>query len=85
MVLNPAKTHFICTIELEQEQQLSTLELLQKHFDTLLPCFYSSKSHLISWDEQRLKASNDRVEMVVEPIYFTVDFKEEFATIRAIR
>lgn len=85
MVTNPSKTYFICTIALKPEKTLSTLELLKKHFDTLIPCFYSSKAHLVSWDERSLKTSNDRVEMVIEPIYFTVDFKEEFATIRAIR
>ncbi|MDD2383147.1 MAG: hypothetical protein PHN18_03065 [Sulfurospirillaceae bacterium] len=85
MVPNPAKTQFICTIALKEDKKFSTVELLKKHFDTLIPCFYSSKSHLISWDERSLKTSNDRIEMVIEPTYFTVEFKEEFATIRAIR
>lgn len=85
MVQDDRKMDFFCSIPLKKEKNTSTLKLLQQHFDTLLPCFYGSYSHFIAWDERNLRVSNDRVEVIIEPIYFTVDFKEDFATIRAIR
>lgn len=85
MILEKSKSSFLCALDLKYTPTLSKKQFLIQHFDTLLPCFYKKKSHLISWNENRQKESNDRVELIIEPIRFTVDFKEEFATISTIR
>ncbi len=58
---------------------------LRTHFDALLECFYAHTLHMISTSELNLKTSTDRVELIIEPVYFTVDFKDEFATINTFR
>jgi len=75
----------LCTLELSNPKNLPKEQFLRQHFDTILPCFYQLSSHLLSWNEQHLKSGNDRIELVIEPVRFTVDFKDEFATINAIR
>lgn len=85
MTSDTKKSKFLCAIDLKYTATLSKQQFLIQHFDALLPCFYQQKSHLISWNENRQKESTDRVELVIEPIRFTVDFKEEFATISTIR
>ena len=79
------KNQFLCNIDFVNDKNISKHQFLKTHFDTLLPCFYQQQSHLISWNENRQKQSTDRVELIIEPIRFTVDFKDEFATISTIR
>ena len=85
MIPYVGKAQKLCTIELSNPTNLPEEQFLQKHFDTLLPCFYQLSAHLLSWDDQYLKHANDHIEIVIEPVRFTVDFKDEFATINAIR
>lgn len=85
MIPYEGKSQMLCTLKLSNTQNLPKEEFLRKHFDDILPCFYSLSSHLLSWNEQHLKAGNDRIELVIEPVRFTVDFKDEFATINTIR
>lgn len=76
---------FLCNIDYINENNITKYRFLKANFDKILPCFYQSKSHLISWSDNRQKQSNDRVELVIAPTRFTVDFKDEFATISTIR
>lgn len=85
MTLETVQKKFLCAVDLKYTPPLSKKQFLINHFDTILPCFYEKKSHLISWNENRQKQSNDRIELVIEPIRFTVEFKDEFATISTIR
>jgi hypothetical protein len=78
-------SHFLCSVPFKPSKELPLDQWLRKHFDLILPCFYPLSAHLNSWSEQRLKQANDRIELVIEPVRFTVDFKDEFATINAIR
>ena len=75
----------VCEIPLSYNSKLSKEKFLNENFDKLLPCFDGELSHMLSWNEYHLKANNDRVEHIIEPVRFTVDFKDEFATINAIR
>ena len=75
----------LCTLPLYNTQNLPLEQFLRKHYDEILPCFYPLSTHLLSRREQYLKHGNDRVELVIEPVRFTVDFKDEFATIKTIR
>lgn len=85
MIPFEGKAQKLCTLTLSNPQNLPKELFLRKHFDAILPCFYQLSSHLLSWNEQHLKYGNDRIELVIEPVRFTVDFKDEFATINAIR
>jgi hypothetical protein len=85
MVKHEKLLHKTCTLPLQYDFKSSKELFLREHFDVLLECFYSHASHMISTSEQNLKASMDRVELIIEPVYFTVDFKEEFATINTFR
>lgn len=85
MIPYEGKAQKLCTIELPHPQNLSKEQFLRKHFDDILPCFYQLSSHLLAWNDQYAKHGNDRIELVIEPVRFTVDFKDEFATINAIR
>ncbi len=75
----------LCKIMLSNPTKIPEETFLRQHFDTLLPCFYPLASHLISRSETYTKHNNDRVELIIEPIRFTVDFKDEFATIKTVR
>ena len=85
MIPFEGKTQKLCTVALPNPQHLPKEQFLRKHFDDILPCFYQLSSHLLAWNEQYLKHGNDRIELIIEPVRFTVDFKDEFATINAIR
>ncbi len=75
----------LCKLSLHKPDAISVHQFLKQHFDTILPCFYSLSTHLLSRNEQYLKNGNDRIELIIEPVRFTVDFKDEFATINAVR
>lgn len=75
----------VCEIPLLDNPQLSKEQFLNQNFDKLLPCFERQPSHMLSWNEYHLKASKDRIEHIIEPVRFTVDFKDEFATISTFR
>jgi len=75
----------LCTLELQNDFKTSNVLFLQKHFDDLLPCFYPLSSHMLSWNTQNNFKHDDRVELVIEPVRFTVVFKDEFATINTFR
>ena len=85
MIPYEGKKQVLCELPLQNSSNLSKEAFLRKHFDTILPCFYQLSTRLRSWDDQYLKHSNDRIELVIEPVRFTVDFKDEFATINTIR
>lgn len=85
MIPYEGKAQKLCSIKLSNTQNFPKEQFLRKHFDDILPCFYQLSSHLLAWDDQYLKHGNDRIELVIEPVRFTVDFKDEFATINAIR
>lgn len=74
-----------CTVELRYDAKISKEQFLNHHFDAILPCFYSLSSHMLSWNESNTQSNHDRVELIIEPVRFTVDFKDEFATINTFR
>lgn len=78
-------TRLLCTLELHNNGKMSNEAFLKKHFDDLIPCFYPLSSHVLSWNTKHQNSQNDRVELVIEPVRFTVVFKDEFATINTFR
>jgi len=85
MIPFEGKSQKLCTLPLQKPNHISTHQFLIQHFDTLLPCFYPLAVHLLSWNERDSKNAVDQVELIIQPVHFTVDFKDEFATINAIR
>lgn len=85
MIPFEGKSQFLCKLPLKKTKEEPLNQFLVKHFDEILPCFYPLSTHLISWNEQRLRQASDRIELIIEPVRFTVDFKDEFATINAVR
>ncbi len=85
MIPYEGKKQVLCELPLQNSANLPKEVFLRKHFDTILPCFYSLSTRLLSRNEQHIKYGNDRIELIIEPVRFTVDFKDEFATINAIR
>lgn len=85
MIPYEGKKQVLCELPLQNSANLPKEVFLRKHFDTIIPCFYSLSTRLLSRNEQHIKHGNDRIELIVEPVRFTVDFKDEFATINAIR
>lgn len=79
------KNQYLCTLPLQKKEKESTTRFLNRHFDEILPCFYANKAHINSWNEHRLKQANDRIEVILEPIRFTVEFKDDCVTINAVR
>ena len=75
----------LCTIELNRDTTLSLEQFLKKHFDTILPCFYSLSTHVLANHDGNPNLYKDRVELVIAPVRFTVVFKDEFATINSFR
>ena len=85
MVPYDGQSTLLCTLPLPFDTTLSKEAFLRKHFDTILPCFYRLSTHMLSLNERNLKHQQDRIELIIEPVRFTVDFKDEFATINAVR
>ncbi len=75
----------LCTVELYNDGRITNEVFLKKHFDEILPCFYTLSPHVLSWNSKNQNMQNDRVELVIEPTRFTVVFKDEFATINTLR
>jgi len=75
----------LCTILLPQDAMLSQEQVLRKYFDIILPCFYPLSTHVLANHDSHPNVYNDRVELVIAPVRFTVVFKDEFATINAFR
>ena len=70
-----------CQLPLKYDFKSSKEGFLKNHFDLLLGCFYPQRTHMLSWGEHHAHIARDRVEFIVLPTRFTVDFKDEFATI----
>ena len=70
-----------CNLPIRYDFKTSKELFLKKHFDVLLSCFYPKKTHMLVRGEYHLNSYYDRVELIIEPVRFTVDFKDEFATI----
>ncbi len=85
MVPFEGKQYPLCQVPLHKSDEIPTVQFLNKHFEAILPCFYSLSTRMLSHNEQSEKFTNDRVEVVIGPVRFTVDFKDEFATINAVR
>ena len=85
MIPFQGKQHYLCSIPLNQSKGLPKDVFLNQRFDDVLTCFYPLATRVSAWSDQRFKHSDEKVQLIIQPIRFTVDFKDEFATINAIR
>lgn len=85
MLLSDTTPLSVCTIELLYLSSKPKEVFLQEHFDTLLPCFYRFAVHILGRGDKSMREQYEHVELVIEPVKFTVEFKDEFATIKTFR
>ena len=74
-----------CRVKISGKKSLSKLQLLNKNFDNLLPCFYKTTVKVTSQSQVRLNSMRDEVELVIAPVRFIVDFKDDFAKITILK
>ena len=70
-----------CKTTIEKNKKQSTIMLLNENFDELLQCFYPMSSRLINRTLIENQGVREIIELTIVPIEFTVDFKDQFATI----
>ena len=81
MVPIEKKGALLCHINEKKAKKQSTYEYLGKNKEALLECF--AKKNVQVYDVTREKSfqANSNTEVIIAPIRFTVDFKDEFANI----
>ena len=76
--------NFLCKIKTTKKKFQSTKHFLDEHFDKLLTCFYPMSTQVFDKTLVELKGVDENSVLVVIPIKFTVDFKDEFANISVL-
>lgn len=74
-----------CKIKIVVKPHQSNLQLLNDNFDKILPCFYKSDILLSSNSVVATNGTDDVVEIIIEPVRFIVDFKDDFANITILK
>lgn len=58
-----------------------TYSFLKEHKYMVAECFLGEKTRVYDYGEQHLLAGSYQTDVTVLPVYFTVDFKEDFVTL----
>ena len=74
-----------CRVKTESKKSLSKLQLLNINFDNILPCFYKTTAKITSQSQVTLDGLRDEVELIIAPVRFIVDFKDDFASITILK
>ncbi|WP_331775368.1 hypothetical protein [Sulfurospirillum sp. 1612] len=74
-----------CHVPIHTHIGETNLQKLNKNFDNILPCFYQSDTIVTSRSVISKNKSYDIVEVVIAPIRFIVDFKDDFANISILK
>ncbi|MDX1809747.1 MAG: hypothetical protein R3331_09430 [Sulfurospirillaceae bacterium] len=74
-----------CKVKVVTKPHMTSLNILNKNFDKILPCFYKSNVVITSHSTISTNGINDVVEIVIEPVRFIVDFKDDFANITILK
>lgn len=70
-----------CTIIIKPPQDLDTHSFLLEHIYLVAECFIGEKTRVYDYGEQSLQLAKYQTDTTVLPVYFTVDFKEDFVTL----
>jgi flagellar motility protein FlgQ len=72
---------FLCRFFAKKTKEQSTYSFLKQHISKLIDCFYNTDVKVVSYTQSKLKSIQDSNELIIIPVKFTVDFKDEFANI----
>jgi hypothetical protein len=72
---------FLCRFFAKKSKGQSTYSFLKQHTSKLIDCFYNTDVKVISFTKSSLRSIQDSNELIIIPVKFTVDFKDEFANI----
>ncbi len=70
-----------CKVAIHSHSGETNLQKLNKNFDNILPCFYQSDIVFTSQTVISKNKTSDIVEIIISPVRFIVDFKDDFANI----
>ena len=70
-----------CQIMIKKSENGDTYSFLQEHIYLVAECFMGEKIRVYDYGEQSLQLANYQTDATALPVYFTVDFKEEFVTL----
>jgi len=84
-IVDTKKYTKLCRLDIAKKQHQSTQHFLNESFDTLLECFYPMKSIVVNHTLVELNGMIERTALTIIPTKFTVDFKDDFANIKAIK
>ena len=74
-----------CRVKIKSRNYTSTLQCLDDNFYKILPCFYKTTSKVTSQSQVTLFGIRDEVELIIAPVRFIVDFKDDFANITILK
>ena len=74
-----------CRVKIKKKSRSSKLQLLNKNFYKILPCFYGVSTKITSQTQTTLNGIKDEVEFIIVPTHFIVDFKDDFAKITVLK
>jgi hypothetical protein len=70
-----------CDIMIDPSNVKDTYAFLKENINSVAECFIGNKIRFYDYGEQSLYLAQYKTDVTVLPIYFTVDFKEDFVTL----
>ena len=75
---------FTCKLKIKKDKNVSVLEVLNRNFYKILPCFYKVAVKVTAMSTNTLYNLKDEAEMIITPTRFIVEFKDDFANITVL-
>lgn len=84
-IVDKPEHKLLCQLNVVKKQYQSTEHFLNEHFNKLLECFYPMSTQIINHTLVETKGVIETTVLTIIPTKFTVDFKDQFANIKAIK
>lgn len=75
------EANVLCELMIKPPKNQDTYTFLKEHIEMLAHCFIGKKTRVYDYGEEDLHVSMYQTDTMVLPVYFTVDFKEDFVTL----
>lgn len=72
---------FSCDLMIKPSKRVDTYSFLLEHMDLIAECFLGENVRVYDYGEESFYLANYQTDTAVLPVYFTVDFKEDFVTL----
>ena len=72
---------FSCDLMIKPSKRVDTYSFLLEHIDLIAECFLGENVRVYDYGEESFYLANYQTDTAVLPVYFTVDFKEDFVTL----